>query len=50
MYEREKTYHQGAGSDPLIEKAGDNNKLQRSTPEVVVEKNRKVKPAQKVNG
>ena len=33
----------------MIEKDSDNDKLQGSTPEVVVEKDRKVKPAWEVN-
>merc|ERR1719445_2635752 len=36
--------HKRAGTNPLVKKDSDNDKLQRSTPEVVVEEDGKVKP------
>ena len=33
----------------MVKKDSDNDKLQRSTPEVVVEEDRKVKPRQNIN-
>ena len=43
----DETYHKRARTNPLVEKDSDNDKLQRSTPEVVVEEDRKVKPRQR---
>ena len=45
----DETYHKRARTNPLVEKDSDNDKLQRSTPEVVVEEDRKVKPRQNIN-
>ena len=45
----DETYHKRARTNPLVEKDSDNDKLQRSTPEVVVEEDGKVKPRQNIN-